>query len=163
MTAQLIQHEKKLQETILNQYIECTRLLEEFFSIEPDTCWKKNNIGCCGVNKNIADYGITGHASERLFNLREERRLQTVPENPEPDSRCPYHTTESGCVLEELKSPWCAAYTCAKPSVKYDTPYVYFTLSSILEAQFPEDNQQLIKEFKNYMQGLIVEAKASKK
>lgn len=68
----------------------------------------KGSGSCRDMDKHTSEVGLKGIAKDILVLLREER-AQQIP-GVSLVSDCPYHREEGGCVLKELKGPYCLAH-----------------------------------------------------
>lgn len=109
----------ELVDMIVGQYARLAGSIDQMFQvISPRVnyttgLWRqegpyKNSGSCRDIDKCTSEIGLVGIAKNRLIALREERNRQVPGSSTVSD--CPYHRCESGCVLRELKSPYCLAH-----------------------------------------------------
>lgn len=107
------------QEAILaitGQYLEASAAAQQMFdALGPRVrqLWQMSgpyeNVGSCRyLDKPSSEGWLSGIAKNHLIELREARNVQVPGESQLTD--CPYHRTEGGCVLAELKSPLCMSH-----------------------------------------------------
>lgn len=157
--------EDRLVDTIISQYRSAVEYVNLLFSEYPDKCYMENGVGCCGVPLGIADFGIVGPARHALMRMRQER-LEKEAKNAgiQPHNACPYHSMDTGCIIEDLKSPNCAASYCISDIPEgYDKDYVFETLQHILMGGFehssgrfaPEMNWTAVESICDYSGALL--------
>lgn len=100
-------------EQIVSQYTAFAGLVDQMFremglrsEIE---WWRYDGAGTCqGMTKKWVEQDLVGPAAKRLIELRELRNSRF--EGKSTTSKCPYHRNNIGCVLKELKDPYCASH-----------------------------------------------------
>lgn len=127
--------------------------------------WKDSpfeGVGSCKyISKGPSESGLVGLAKENLLDLR-EHRAQQFP-GSSPLSSCPYHRENHGCILGDLKSPFCIDHIDGyDPMAGYDELRDRFgipsgqlqtdigsILRSVLESKDPTQNNQFVSEAQN--------------
>lgn len=72
--------------------------------------WRVDGVGSCrNMDRESSEYHLGGPAKNELIRLREERN-RNVPGKPSPLTDCPYHREGFGCVLGDLKGPYCISH-----------------------------------------------------
>lgn len=103
-----------LAELVVGQYVRLTGPIDQMFQVIGPrvvctaSLWRVDpfkGVGSCTMDKPSSETGISGVAKQLLITLREDRSRQ-IP-GISTLSPCPYHRDDFGCVLGELKSPWC--------------------------------------------------------
>ena len=159
---------ERLVATIINQYTDCSRPLNDLFRLVPDSCWESDGLGCCDTDRSMAEDGLVGPAYPALIEMREARRDE---EGLVLRNACPYHKKGEGCILGELKSPRCLRHFCyGELPEGFDSRYISETLQKILDGgldwqtgtSHPERNLPLVAEFRSYVDRLVENAKAGK-
>jgi len=146
-------NEKKMNPDRLEQYLNCERLLNEFFS-QTDFCLENcirlekslyvnrfeslpGWIGCCALDYYNSTSNLPVDIRTRLRS--EQIRLYGEPKNKEDSIRfkektkkpCDYHT-EYGCALKSHKAPLCIAWVCKDlKSYLHKTFYIDYNPSDV--------------------------------
>lgn len=85
-------------------------MFKEMSSRSEVMLWMVDGIGTCrNATREISEYKIVGSARDTLIALRDERNKQ-IPGMKGDLTECPYYRAGSGCVLGDLKGPYCIAY-----------------------------------------------------
>lgn len=147
-----------IKEKMLEKYLKVSKKLNEIFK-ELDYCSnclviKSSNVGCCNDNYYLAKglLSIKGFEIiyEKIKNIKGEKK----------ENSCDY-ITKKGCLLNELKNPFCLSFACSEFksrlkkdfSINYDDGliliYLEGILSNKLENQEYDDFNSLIDEWLN--------------
>jgi|TARA_B100002003_G_C13946281_1_gene458996 hypothetical protein len=175
---------RKRLEKGLEYYLECEKLLNDFFS-QIDFCLSQcisqpigkyrvrmdmpgdptqfqGNVGCCPYSQ----FNDSNHSTITDMSLLENRRLEKYGKPHEDSSACGYHNSE-GCALKDHKSPICLAYVCPefayqvheKYGIRYSQDKIEHDLELILTGnQSSED----IRKFQDKIEGFINKIKKIK-
>lgn len=110
---------KELISLIVAQYTRLAGTTDQMFQvisprvIYTAALWRqegpfKGSGSCRDIDKYNSEMGVEGIAKDTLISFREKRN-QEVP-GISTVSDCPYHRSEGGCTLKELKSPRCLSH-----------------------------------------------------
>lgn len=155
-------------DSVIGQYREVTSALQKMFEAMSPRIkyelwkWAKpgddyHMVGSCGnQDRESSEQELMGIARDALIELREARNAQAPGESELTD--CPYHRTEGGCVLGDLKSPYCIGHIDSPSEINerfglsgYGMMRVAKeNLAKILSAQTPEEienNRALVETF----------------
>ena len=104
------------------------------------------------------------YAMQICIHLRQKRNDEMqLSEEDKSARKCPYHRLDTGCVLEELKSPLCISGYCRDGPSGLDGTYARLALIKILKGGYeplftaafnPHENDSLVKEFTTYVGAL---------
>jgi hypothetical protein len=159
-----LEKRQKIEETIIQQYTQCTKLLNELFSFAPDQCYREDKVGCC-AGGGYSEDGFNGPAEITLLRMREKILAK---EGWEAGVKCQYHRNDRGCILGELKAPRCIGQYCEGGLLKYgyDEMHVRDLLGKILagldskDEINPEENWSVVKELEDYVKGFMEKIKS---
>ena len=141
------------KEEHLRQYIECEKLLNNFFKqvnycninciSQPNSKIEmglRGNIGCCyldyykhdEVDKSSCDFDLLIKKRMQKYGFPMNKEKEIAPNK----KACRYHTA-NGCILKDYKSPLCISFICRAFKVylieKYDIYYDYKEIMDVLE------------------------------
>jgi hypothetical protein len=158
---------------IISQYREITGALQHMFQVMSPRVkyelWKYvrptdeyHMVGSCGnQDRESSEEELVGIARNTLIELRETRNAEASGESELTD--CPYHRTEGGCVLGDLKGPYCIGHIDSPSELNerfglsgYGMMRVIKeNLAKILSAQTPEEignNRALVESFREQIE-----------